>query len=261
MRKFFKISGVLLILLLQLASCLDNGDRKPLIYYYDEPVAVSATGEYTRVRNETYSFYVPGLADNTSLKEGDLLWTSFVVDIEEQPPTVFSLHCYTARHFRYQTVDSAKVIIPETDEAFNSYLSDDYSESIELSALYNYAIDSLCFFGFKHYNQSNQLLYTYELILNPEIENESNGFPTLYIRSKQINTNETSGNAYSNDGKIFAFDIADFVKYYEENYTEKITSDGRIRFNLRYKTGVDADGNDVYRAFMSNPIPWNFNAR
>ena len=263
MKKVLQIFGVLFILLFQLTSCLDDDNRKPIVYFYDEPVVVSATGGHPLVRSESYLFYVPGLADNTSLKEGDLLWTSFIVDWDGETSTDLPSYTkqYTVGNFRYQTVDSAKVIIPETNEAFNSYLSDDYSASIELSVLYKYTIDSLWFFGFKHQNQSNQLRHTYELILNPEIENSNNNYPTLYIRSKQINANETSGNAHSHDGNIFAFDVADFLKYYKENHAEMLASDGQIGFNLKYKTGVNEDGNDTYREFMSNPISWNFNVK
>ena len=261
MKNVFKISGVCFILLFQLTSCLNDDEKGSIYHFYDEPVVVSDTGEYASVRSEAYSFYVPGLAGDTTLKKDGLLWTSFIVDTEEKPPLAFDTHYYTARHFRYQTVDSTKVIIPAGDNEFKSYLSDDYSDPIELSVLYKYTIDSLWFFGFKHRNHSNQLRYTYELVLRPEIENQSNEYPTLYIRSKQINSEKALGNAHSKDGNIFAFDVTDFAKYYKENYAEKIASDGQIRFNLKYKTGVNTEGNDTYREFMSNPISWHFKAK
>ena len=256
MKKSFKIFGVLFILLFQFTSCLkDDGNKKPIYYFYDEPVVVDVTGNYPVIRNESDVFYVPELANNTALKAGDLLWTSFIVDLnnEKDLPLHFSRFIYTAEHFKYETVDSAKVIIPANAEEFQSYLSDDYSAPIESSVLYNYTIDSLWFFGFKQKDHSNQLSHTYELILNPEIETGS--YPTLYIRSKQINASpESPGKARSKDGNIFAFDAAGFVDYYRK----AISSTGIIRFNLKYNTGVDAVGNDIYKAFISNPISWNF---
>jgi len=253
MKRFLKTSGVLLILLFQFTGCLNYDDNKnPVYYFYDEPVVVTYTGDFLLVNNQSYSFYVSGLTDNTSLKEGNLLWTSFTVDIEEQPPTVFSVHYYTARHFRYQTVDSARVIIPENVEEFQSYLADDYSEPIELSLLHKYIIDRLWFFSFKHRDHSNHI---YELILNPELEDSI--YPTLYIRSKKVNTsNEQQAKDHLNR-EVFAFDVTDFAPYNKE----KNSSSDVIRFNLKYKVGVDSEGNDIYRGFSSNPITWNFNNR
>jgi len=253
MKRFINFFGILFILLFQFTSCLDNDhNEQPVYYFYDEPVVVDQMGNHPIVRNESYSFYVSELADNTALKAGDLLWTSFIVDLDDQEST----DQYTAKDFRYGVVDSAKVIIPANAEAFESYLSDDYSASIELSVLYKYAIDSLWFFGFQQQNQSN---YTYELILNPDIEKDSGNNPTLYIRAKQIDNSEAtnSGKSYSKGEDIFAFDVADFVNYYRET----ISKTGNVRFNLKYKSGVDKEGNDIYKTFMSNPISWDFSSR
>lgn len=263
MKKFLLIFGVLFILLFQFTSCLkDNNNEKPVYYFYDEPVVVDQMGTYPFIRNESYSFYVPELANNSTLKEGDLLWSSFTVDLDDEKdyPVVFSTIHYTAKNFHYKTVDSAKVVIPAGAAAFQSYLSDNYSAPIELSVLYKYAIDSLWFFAFK---QKDNLNYTYELVLNPEIENGSNNYPTLYIRAKQVSASgESSGKAYSTDGNIFAFDVAAFVKHYGNMVLPaNVPTNNKLRFNLKYKNGVDSDGKDIYKAFMSNPIEWNFTGK
>jgi len=254
MKSFIKVFGFLVLFLIQLTSCLnDDNGKMPFYYFYDEPVVVMQTGPFPSIRNESYMFNVPGLAEDTVLKAGNLLWTSFIVELGKGESADYfanSVYQYTAENFRYETVDSANVIIPESSEAFKSYLSDDYSAAINLSVLYNYRIDSLWFFGFRQQDRSN---YTYELVVNPEIETGSSNIPTLYIRAKQISA--SSNKAYSRDGNaIFAFDAADFVKYYRET----ISNNGKVRFNLKYKTGVDANGNDIYRPFMSNPLWWDF---
>jgi len=256
MKSFIKVFGVLSLLLILLTSCLkDDNDRRPVYFFYDEPVVVNQTGTLPVVRNESYLFYVPGLVNDTALKAGNLLWTSFIVELDNQKngEPAAGAYQYTVVSFRYETVDSAKVIIPANAEAFNSYLSDDYSATIDLSVLYNYRIDSLWFFGFR---QKDRFNYTYELILNPEMETGSNNIPTLYIRAKHIDASTgSSDKAYSRDGNnIFAFDVADFVNYFRET----ISNSGKAHFNLKYKTGVDANGNDIYRSFISNPISWNF---
>lgn len=255
MKSFSKIFGVLFILLFQFTSCLNyNDDRSPVYYFYDKPVVVDQMGNNPIIRNQSNLFYVPGLADNTTLKKGDLLWTSFIVDLDdqEQPDLDSKNKIYTARRFQYKTVNSAKVIISEDAAEFQSYLSDDYSESIELSVLYKYAIDSLWFFGFKQRYPSNQISNTYELILDPKTGNSE--YPTLYIRSKQVNASSEQQAKDKHNMKVFAFDMTDFVYY----YSEKISSTDIIRFNIKYKTGTNSAGDDIYKEFMSNPISWNF---
>jgi len=256
MKSFIRVFGVSFLLLIQLTSCLkDDNDRRPVYYFYDEPAVVNQMGDHPVVRNQSYLFYVPGLVDDTVLKAGNLLWTSFIVDLDdhESADPAADDYQYTAKSFRYGVVDSAHVIIPANAEVFKSYLSDDYSAAIDLSVLYNYRIDSLWFFGFRQHNSSD---YAYELILNPEMETGNGNIPTLYIRSKSIDASTGSSNkAYSRDGNhIFAFDVADFVNYYRET----VSNSGKVRFNLKYKTGVDGNGNDIYRPFMSNPISWDF---
>ena len=255
MKNLLKIFGVLFILLFQFTSCLKmDDDRKPFHYFYDEPVVVARTEDAILVNNESYLFYVPGLEDNTTLKTGDLLWSSFTVDPESETATNLITYPkqYTAEHFKYKVVESAKVIIPADAAEFESYLSDDYSAPIELSVLYKYEIESLWFFGFVQQDQSNQLSHTYELILNPE--SEDSNYPVLYIRSKQVNTPVENQAKDQRNRKVFAFDVADFVKYYRE----KNASTGVVHFNIKYKNGTDSNGKDVYKEFMSNPISWNF---
>ena len=259
MKKVFFMYGALFLLLLQFTSCLsdkDNNDR--IFYFYDEPVVVEKLGAYPFVRNGFYSFYTPGLTDNTVLKEGDLLWSAFIVDLDDKDyPSVLSTFAYTAKHFKYDVVESANVVIPENAEEFQSTLNDDYSDPIESAVLYGYAIDSLWFVGLKHKVGSNKLHYTYQLVLNPEIEqNSRNNFPTLYIGAKQVNDPDVNQAKDENRRNVFAFNVADFVNFYRK----EISQTGPVRFNLKYKTGVDSNGKDIYRAFLSNPISWNFNS-
>jgi len=262
MKSFIKISGVLFLLLFQFTSCLKEDDnRKPVYLFYDEPVVVNQLGDNPLIRNESYLFSVPELAGDTALKAGDLLWTSFIVDLDNQANT--NPLQYTAKSFQYRIVDSAKVIIPADTAEFQSYLSDEYSSPIESSVLYPYAIDSLWFFGFRQREYSMQQAqsnFIYELILNPTIEKDGNSYPTLYIRAKQTDASASTASARSRDGYlIFAFDAADFVKYWNNMVFPANVLTDRVRFNLKYKTGVDANGKDIYRSFMSNPIAWDFN--
>ena len=238
----------LFVLSLGFVSCLNNDDDDPIYYFYDEPALVeSLSGNQTVIKTAYGKFFVSE-AESSRLEKGDLLWTSFTVDMKNQP----SKDTLTAIHFRYDNIDSTEVTIPANKEEFESHLTDIYSDPFDLAVLYKTYIDSLLFFNFTQKEVVNQTR-EYELVLNPEIEN-SNNFPTLYIRTKTTEISST-GNL-SNKGKeetVFAFDMTKFIDYYREN----ISKTTPITFNLKYKIGEDKEGKDIYREFKSNPIPWN----
>jgi hypothetical protein len=155
---------------------------------------------------------------------------------------------YTAIGFRYALVDSSTVILPADAEEFKEKLSDDYTQNISLAVLYNDYVENLLFFGIEN-KSTEDLNYDYEIILNPEKEDGTN-YPTLYIRAKEQASTSTFS---SKNGKvIFAFDMSAFIKHYKD----KISNEGPIKFNVKYKIGTDESGKDVYRAFMSNPFSW-----
>ncbi|GHT86069.1 hypothetical protein FACS189420_5880 [Bacteroidia bacterium] len=233
-------------------------DNNSVYYYYDEPVVYEPVAESPLIRTAYAMFHAPDLAGAASLQKGDFLWSTFVVDLNDKPAPspLDNAKLYTATHFKYAKVNVADVILPEK-EAFDSFLSDDYSESISSACLYRSFIDNSLFFGFTHKNQSdNSYIYEYELVLNPEKERNSN-YPTFYIRAKKpvltIHEEIASVGQYKKDEIIFAFQMSDFINYYRKN----ISNTGPIRFNLKYKTGQDEAGKDIYREFLSNPISWN----
>ena len=237
----------LFVLSLGFVSCLDDDDN-PIYYFYDEPAVVESLENNQVIIKTAYgNFFVSG-TENSKLNKGDLLWTSFTVDMNNQP----TKDTLTAIHFKYYNIDSTKVTLPTNKKEFESYLTDSFSDSFELAVLYRTYVDSLLFFNFTQKEAPNQTR-EYELVLNPEIENRNN-FPTLYIRAETTELSQSENR--SNKGKdntIFAFDMTEFIDYYRKN----ISKTEPVTFNLKYKTGEDKDGNDIYREFKSNPIPWN----
>jgi len=247
MKKLLAIPVLLTALSLGFVSCLDDDD-KTTYYFYDEPAVVQSLSDNQAIIRTAYGKFFVSEAENSKLEKGDLLWTSFTVDMNKQ----LSKDTLTAIGFKYDNIDSTKVTIPANKEEFESYLADSYSDSIDLAVLYKTYIDSLLFFKFTQKEISNQVR-EYELVLNPIIEN-SNKYPTLYIRAKTTAISST-GNQ-SNDEKeetIFAFDMTEFIDYYRKNISEKTL----VTFNLKYKVGENKEGGDIYKEFISNPIPWN----
>ncbi|MDR0546826.1 MAG: hypothetical protein LBG77_04480 [Dysgonamonadaceae bacterium] len=234
------------LLALVFTNCSKENDNSNIVYFYDEPAVVESTGENAVIRSSHDRFIVPAL-NNTPLEASDLLFTAFVVDTDKKNGDY-----YQANNFKYLRVDSSKVIIPAGKTEFESYLADDYKAFIDEAVLYPDYLDKLLFFGFRRASSSSNFSFDFEIICNPETESE-NSYPTLYIRSKK--TENATTTASTGRETVFAFDMTDFIDYYKTRVTGKPETN-LIGFNLKYKTGTDEDGKDVYRAFRSNPIRW-----
>ncbi|MDR3219607.1 MAG: hypothetical protein LBU22_11660 [Dysgonamonadaceae bacterium] len=244
-----KISFLFICLVMGLTSCLNEDDANNIVYFYDEPAIFVPDGEKPFINTAYEIFYVPDLVGNTTLKEGDLLWTSFIVDTSKPSVSHSDSEYYATIGFKYKPVDSASVMVPEANAEFEAYLSDDYSETFHSAVLYRSSIDKILFFGFKQAEKADDDAYIYEMVMNPKIE-DSNGYPSLYIRAKKSDSESASR---WKDEIIFAFKMDAFVNYYKDN----VSHTGPVKFNLKYKIGTDNDGKDVYRGFMSNPLSWN----
>jgi hypothetical protein len=250
MRKLFVIPFLFLISA-GFVSCLD--DSEPVFKFWNEPAIVDNLDEENPIiKTPRGKFTVPEL-EGKDVKEGDLLWTRFQVDMNKQGDK----DLLVAEFFSYTKINGKETNLPQNTETFQTFLENDYSEPIRLAELYNYYIDHYLFFGFYHTNGAGKE-FVYELVCNPEIESD-NGNPTLYIRSKEFVYEEDdlrmAASQQNQDGKVVAaFQMTKFL----EKYGKELNSGGKfVKFNLKYKTGVDKDGKDVYREFASNPISWS----
>ena len=251
MKKLLFVIPTLFLMSLGLVSCLNDSDDS--IYYFEgEPAIVEdMDGETPIIRTSHGKFLVPGLA-NKEVEKGDFLWSYFLVDMGTQA----NKDSLQASAFRYRKISEEKVILPEEAEEFKNYLNNDYASPFHLAELYTTYIDKHLFFGFYHkpYTENR---FEYELVCNPEIE-ASNGYPTLYIRAKELSNSvsETFDSAEKAKGKkvVATFDMTEFL----EEYGKGNNAGGKsVKFNLKYKIGTNSDGKDTYREFLSNPISWS----
>ncbi|GHT03197.1 hypothetical protein AGMMS49525_07870 [Bacteroidia bacterium] len=247
MKNLFKTS-VLVCVMWGFAAC--NNNDNPVYSIYDEPAVVESMGELPVIRTAFGKYSVAALA-NTSVEEGRLLWVAFTVDKGNQP----NKEVPTVQNFKYLEIDSTKVIMPADAAEFEACLSDSYSDSIKVAMLYNTYIDEMLFFKFSQKAADNQK-FDYELVCNPELENDEK-VPTLYIRTKTDNA-EMSANKHSSSGQhtVFGIQMSEYIAYYKAKFSGT-ENPNRIKFNLKYKTGTDKDGKNVYQNFKSNPITWD----
>lgn len=246
MKKLFVIP-FLFFMSFGLVSCLD--ETEPIYRFWDEPALVEEADDANLLIKTPHGrFIVQELAENAPV-EGDLLWTRFYVDMDKQSDS----DRLVVSGFSYSKINKDEVFLPEKVETFEEFLNNDYSEPFRFAEMYNMYIDRYLFFGFYH-EVSGSKEYIYEIVCNPEIE-ASNGYPTLYIRAK--NKSEENGNrvADKNEKNIIAFDMSDFLdKYGKEIKSGEAKS---VKFNLKYKIGINSEGKDIYREFISNPLSWS----
>jgi hypothetical protein len=228
---------------------LNSDNKDPYYFFYDEPAIVESLGDNVIVRTAYGKFSAPSLKDDV-LRVNDILWSSFMVEKKDENKVQMpgNQYYYNVTGFKYEKIDSSKVIIPADTHVFESYLSDDYTEKIDRAVLYKTYVDSLLFFGFEH--GSSSTVFEYELFLNPDIES-SNGYPTLYIRTRQKELTPLEHSQLHQNRVIYAFDMTDFVDYYKRSFSGKST----VQFNLKYYVETK-NGKDVYREFLSNPLSW-----
>jgi hypothetical protein len=228
---------------------LDNDNKDPYFFFYDEPAIVESLGDSAIVKT-AYGKFCALFSKDDVLQTNDILWSSFVVEKKDENKVLMpnNQYYYKATAFKYSRVDSVKVKIPANTNEFQSYLTDDYTEEIDRAVLYKTYVDSLLFFGFEH-AATALISYKYELFMNPQTES-SNAYPTLYIRAIRRHFVEKPPIQYSNM-TIFAFDMTDFINYYKKTFSEKNT----VQFNIKYYIGTEND-KDVYREFLSNPMSW-----
>lgn len=225
------------------AGCNNDDDGKRVYSIYDEPAVVEAVGEQPTIRTAYGKYSVASLANSTSVAEGSLLWVAFMF---ERNPSDKELPA--AQGFRYFEIDSTKVAVPADAAEFEAYLSDSFSDSIEVAMLYNTYIDSMLFFRFTQKAADTQK-FTYELVCNPTLEDGKTA-PTLYIRSKKVGEILPVHQSSARKSTVFGIQMTEYIAGYKEKFASP------VKFNLKYKIGTDKDGEDVYREFRSNPITW-----
>lgn len=202
-----------------LISCSSSSD--PIYFYRKQPAKVNTIdGKSVEIITAHGKFLVPDLAENDLkvMEPGKLLAADFVVDMNDQPNAGFK----TVADFTYALADSSSVIIPENEEEFIAYLTDEiYIDSISSANLYTEHIDSLAFFEFTHSDTDKN--YIYDLIFNPQPESEDLVFYILPKETEAISTNE---NKYI----VYAFDVSEFIKEYKADNPEAKS----VTLNFKY---------------------------
>jgi len=225
------IFPILSMLMLGLASCKDGGDN--IVSFWDIPAIVAYDHDINQPTLITSigTLIAPGMIEPINEGKvfyGDAVLTSFEINYDEQPyPEQFVATLYFIaiidKTWPQQTIGSDNYSSIENIEGFDRII-------------YNDENNIVLFFVFKQRAKEDQ---KFEYIMLYD-SNDTSEIPTVYIFASKIG--EGSGEEGTFD-YIYAFDMSYF---YRSTQKQKI--------NVKFKTGEDGEGNNLYGAWRNNPI-------
>ncbi len=224
MKKYLPL--LLLACFIGFSGC--NKDPVKFEYYRDQPAIVKYSAKLNyMIETAVGTFYAPELAYiNEVFMEGDLLWTSFDVDLNNQPDPLIK----TASNLHFKQIFST-FARPKTEGT--TY----YDEPISRIIADIVIIRKLMFFWFYHEEAPRE--QEYEYLMTYDMPEEINDVPTLYLRARK--SNNPSG---QNDGTFTCcgFDMSSYI----DDYRSRNPASNEIFFNVKFFTG-HTDGEDNYR--------------
>jgi len=197
-------------------------------FYYNQPAIVTYSYNLQfMIETQAGTFFAPELAYlSEPLYEGDLLWTSFDVDLNNQPYSDRK----TASNLYYKRIFSTNAT-PLFDGS--TY----YDDPINLMLADVVIIRNLIFFWFSHDDVSVEQEYEY-LMMYDEPE-DGIEVPTLYIRARKSNNPTSYGNGVIT---CYGFDLSRFL----DVYLAQNPASNEVLFNVVYLNGI-SNGEDEYR--------------
>ena len=152
----------------------------------------------------------------TDLDWGDAVIIFFTVNYDQQSSTEYT------QAYNVEYVKASSGIAAATPEGVS--ITGDFDLPIELMGIYG-GLNNYLFFGFSHKGTTDTDCFVYEMTYDI---NE----PVLYVRAKKTESGVKNG--------LFACYMGSFYSDLKDAET----------FTIQFKTGVDDEGNDVYKLLM-----------
>ncbi len=176
---------------------------------------------------------------------GDCLYCSFKINYDSQPSRYYQTASEIKNIQDSPLNESGIVMLPHNSDSNVSYIDTASVDSIlAIQFLNNYSspyVDNHLFLSIGQIASNNQE-YEYKLVSYPD-SCDLEKIPYLYICAKKTNT---SSAAVKETYRTQVFDMLSFVNEYKK--------DKEIKFYLKYKVGVDGNGNNIYQSATSSPI-------
>ena len=225
------IFALVAILMFGLSGCFKTGDNITTYPYGPAIVGYSSTFQ-PLIITPLGICLAPELQSKLTageLYEGSVIWTCFTINHDQKTAS----GDYIAYSLDWDTVD---IYMPfATDGGAGSGDYDFPIADVEVISWFR----NYMFVLFGHTASGNQAV-DYEMTFD---YNETGVYPEVFIRAKK------NGQGSSNEvfiERFCAFHMGNFVNMH-------LNSENMLIFDIKYKTGVDDDGNDKYNGWRSNP--------
>jgi hypothetical protein len=220
-------SLVCTLLLLGFSSCLKSGDN--ISYYSDVPaiVGISSDTYQPTIITSSGTFLAPELQNvlYTELVEGDAVWAYFNVNYD-QPTESGTYQAYNISVYKIATG------WPQATGGGGSQAGN-FDIPISNITVYDLVQNDL-FIVFEHTTVPTDQQMTYEMTYDG---NDTSSEPVIYLRAKKDGSESAS--SVGTLQYPFSFNMSSFFSTHKD-------SNNKVKFKVKYKTGVDANGNDQY---------------
>ena len=205
------------ILMFGLSGCMDKGGEN--IQPFDYIPAIVDHSLFGDMLNTSLGpIRSQEISNATDLYYGDAILAFFTVNFDQQTSKEYT----TVYNFDYIKVNYATAEQSTGGPGFDLPIED-----IDILGW----VDNKWFFVFAHKEVSNNDFFFYQMVYD-------NDEPIVYLRAKKPDTGIIKGVS------ACAFNMYPFF------YKHK-GDDNKVSFSIKYKTGVDGDGRDVYTSFYN----------
>ncbi len=243
--KFLILGVVLTLFTMSFVSCLDDDDNNPNIldFVYEPVIIKSNDGSSVKMRTQYGDILAPQL---NKAKAGEYYLTHFWMDTTQHP--------YTASIIDYKRMGADTISIlpsgtPMTKASDISitdvgiYTQDAQAETLlksDVKSVKFMCMDSTFFVKAQFDGSENGKSHDLELVFALDSIDATNHLPIFYLRAKPTDQE------IARDG--YALNLSPLIG------TTLYAGEGFVEFNLKFKTGVDKDGKDVYKSYENNPV-------
>ncbi len=245
--KFLILGVVLTLFTMSFVSCNDDDDPNPNIlrFIYEPVIVESNDGGKVSMETQYGEIQAPQLS---IAKAGEYYLTHFFMDTTIRPYTAYSMEYIrmgadTLSILAPGTQMSEGYDIPITD--IGIFIQDKQAETLLKSDedVKLICLDTTFFIEAAFEGSEKEKSHEFELVCSPDSIDATNNLPIFYLRAK------------STDQKISK------ASYALNLSTAPIveTGEGLIEFNLKYKTGVNSEGKDIYKSYKNNPVKLKIN--
>jgi len=226
------------IVMFGLSACIKSGDNSQ--NFNEVPAVVGfAFEEFSKTINisDGYTSYWPLLAPelmSAELDDGDAIIANFTINYDQQSP---SSKYFTVSNLTWKKVERD---YPKPKNDAGEGFDEPIVEILQWGRI-SYGWNDYLFFKFKQ-TAPKDVVFIYEMTYDSDVSS----LPTIYLRAKKLGTGSSPSAANS---FFFAFNIKEYLSMLHED------SENNVKFYVEYKTGVDKDGNDVFKLWSGgNPL-------